>query len=148
MVVALYVLSIHYQFIHAQRHTKGQYRETIMQIAAVAGRDDLLYVRNEYDFFPARYYFGERRVFLAGRSYDEIPAFAGKVLIPPDRVREVPAASGARVFLLTNDHEWQEVSNAERARRGRGSVALPKASEAAPLTVEAPPLSSLLITPP
>ena len=34
MVAALYALSIHYQFIHAQRHTKGQYRETIMQIAA------------------------------------------------------------------------------------------------------------------
>ena len=48
MVAALYALSIHYQFIHAQRHTKGQYRETIMQIAAVAGRDDLLYVRNKY----------------------------------------------------------------------------------------------------
>ena len=89
-----------------------------MQIAAMAGRDDLLYVRDEYDFFPARYYFGERRVFLAGRGYGEIPAFAGKVLIPPDRVREVPAASGARVFLLTNDHEWQEVANADERVAG------------------------------
>ena len=109
MIAALYALSVQYQVIHAHRHSKGQYRETISQIAAIAGPDDVLYVRGEYDFFPAQYYFGERRVFLVGKGYDEIPAFAGKVLIPPDRVRAVPAASGARVFLLTNDHEWQAV---------------------------------------
>ena len=148
IVAALCALSVHYQIVHAHRHTKGRYRETIMQIAATAGRDDLLYVRSEYDFFPAQYYFGERQVFLAGRGYAEIPAFAGKVLIPPDRVREVPSASSARVFLLTNDHEWHEVDKPEPVRgAGRGSVAFPKTGEAAPLSIEAARPGSLFDTP-
>jgi hypothetical protein len=110
MIVALYALSIQYQVIHAHRHSKGQYRETISQIAAIAGPDDVLYVRGEYDFFPAQYYFGERRVFLESKGHDRIPAFAGKVLIPAERVRQVPETSRGRVFLLTNHREWQEVA--------------------------------------
>jgi len=110
MVAALYTLSIQYQVMHAHRHSKGQYRETIAQIAAIAGPDDVLYVRGEYDFFPAQYYFGERRVFLASKGYERIPAFAGKVLIPAERVREIPETSDGRVFVLTNDRQWQEVA--------------------------------------
>jgi uncharacterized membrane protein len=110
MIAALYAISIDYQVIHAHRHSKGQYRETISQIAAIAGPGDVLYVRGEYDFFPAQYYFGERRVFLVSKGYQQIPAFAGKVLIPAERVREIPENSGGRVFLLTNHREWQEVA--------------------------------------
>ena len=47
MIAALYALSIQYQVMHAHRHSKGQYRETIAQIAAIAGPDDVLYVRGD-----------------------------------------------------------------------------------------------------
>ena len=67
MLVALYALSIDYQIIHAQRHSKGQYRETILQIAAVAGRDDLLYVRSEYHLFSGAILF-RRRAGIPGRE--------------------------------------------------------------------------------
>jgi uncharacterized membrane protein len=147
MLFALFALSIDYQVIHAHRHSKGRYRETISQIAASAGREDVLYVRGQYDFFPAQYYFGEGRVFLSARDYDSIAAFAGKVLIPAEKVREIPAASAGRVFLLISHEEWQQVETPERARgAGRGSIAFPSTGEAARLRIETPPLGSSVST--
>jgi hypothetical protein len=103
LFAVLCALSLHYQVLQAHRHSKGVFRETITGIASEAGPEDLLYVRRELDFFPAQYYFDEHRVFVFGPEYDDIPAFAGRVLIPPSRVvHALPPGSG-RVYLLDGD---------------------------------------------
>jgi uncharacterized membrane protein len=105
MLTLLAGLAVHYQVLQAHRHTKGVFRETVGEIRKQAGPRDLLYVRSEFDFFPAQYYFDEARVFVLGRTYAEIWSFAGKVLIPPTRVVSTPTAS-ERAFLLRNEHEY------------------------------------------
>jgi hypothetical protein len=99
----LSALSLHYQVLQAQRHSKGGFRETIRAAASEAQPEDVLLVRHESDFFPAQYYFGESRVFVYGRRYEAIPAFQGKVLIPRDKVILTPPATSGRVFVLNGD---------------------------------------------
>jgi mannosyltransferase len=99
-------LAVLYQVIQAHRYSKGEYRETVRQIALQAGSSDVLYVENTGDFFPAQYYFGEARVFVFGRRYDDIPPYMGKVLIPPGRVVPTMPQPPARVFVLRNHREY------------------------------------------
>jgi hypothetical protein len=106
LLLVLSALAIRYQLLQLQHHSKGEYRNTIRAIASQAMPADLLYVRNELDFFPAQYYFGKERVFLYGRSYEEIPAYVGRVLIPRARLVSTKPAPPARAFVLQNDREY------------------------------------------
>jgi hypothetical protein len=106
LYVVLAALAIRYQLLQVGHHSKGEYRTTIRAIASQAQPADLLYVRSELDFFPAQYYFGPDRVFLYGRSYEELPAYVGRVLIPRERVIGTRPAPPARVFVLQNDREF------------------------------------------
>jgi hypothetical protein len=109
----LCALAVYYQVAQAHRYSKGEYRETIRQIAQQAGPDDLLYVRSELDFFPALYYFDPSRVFVSGRTYDQIPTYVGKVLMPPDRFVRMGSAAPSRVFVLQNDREYRTLARHE-----------------------------------
>ena len=109
-MAVLCALAVHYQALQAQRHSKGQYRETVNAIREQAGPQDVLYVRNELDFFPAQYYFDPDRVFIYGRRLEQIPPYVGKVLIPESVVVREMAAPPVRVFMLKNHGEFVKVA--------------------------------------
>lgn len=125
LLAVLCALAVLYQALQAHRHTKGAYRETLTQIARQAGPADVVYVRSELDFFPAQYYFGPSRVYIVGRKYEDIPAFMGKVLIPPASVVDGMPAPPTRVFLLKSHAEYVDlgppVLAARRADRSAGA---------------------------
>jgi uncharacterized membrane protein len=114
LVVVLFALSIGYQVAQAHRHTKGDYRGTITEIERQAQANDVLYVSNQLDFFPALYYFDSSRVYLVGHRIEEIAPYLGKVLIPAPRVIATLPDNAPPGFVLRNDHEF------ERAIGGTG----------------------------
>ena len=103
MFAVLCALSLFYQAVQAHRHSKGTLRETIARIATDARPEDRMYVGSELDFFPVQYYFGEGRVFVVGRDYDDIAAFTGKVLIPRSSVVQTLPAGAGRAYQLGED---------------------------------------------
>jgi uncharacterized membrane protein len=106
MLAVLCALAGYYQAAQADRHTKGEYRDTIRRIAAHSASTDVLCVSSALDFFPAQYYYDETRVFILGMPYDRIPSYVGKVLIPKARVLDAEGAGSIRGFLLKNDREY------------------------------------------
>ena len=64
---------------------------------------DVLYVTNELNFHPAQYYLDEGRVFIFGKSYEDIPQFVGKVLIPEEKIAASLPIYPRKAFILKDD---------------------------------------------
>jgi mannosyltransferase len=125
-LILLCALGVSYQVIQTHRHSKGEYRETMQAIGRQSGPRDLLYVRNELDFFPAQYYFDPSRVFVFGRSYDQIPTYVGRVLIPAENVLATLPEPSVRIFILQNDREYTSVSPIAVKQTSSGYVVEPQ----------------------
>jgi mannosyltransferase len=110
LVAVLFALSIGYQVAQAHRHSKGDYRGTITEIERQAQADDVLYVSNQLDFFPALYYYDASRVYLVGHRMEEIAPYVGKVLIPALQVIATLPENAAPGFVLRNDHEFERTT--------------------------------------
>jgi len=64
---------------------------------------DRVYVTDERDFQVAQYYLGEDRVFIYGKSYENLPAYIGKVLIDKDDIRnQLPLAPIKAAVIVHN----------------------------------------------
>ena len=100
-VIAFFVaFSFNYQKFQVQKRTKGNIRKTVAEISALMEKDDRLYVASELDYFTAQYYLDENRVYIYGKTYEEIPDFTGKVLIPKDRVITTLPVYPNKAFVL------------------------------------------------
>ena len=100
-VIAFFIaFSFNFQKLQVQKRTKGEVRKTIAEISSLMEKDDRLYVASELDYFTAQYYLDENRVYVYGKTYEEIPDFTGKVLIPPERVVSSLPVYPNRAFVL------------------------------------------------
>ena len=113
LVAVLCALSLGYQVAQAHRHTKGDYRTTISEIERQARADDVLYVSNQLDFFPALYYFDASRVYLVGHRMEDIAPYVGKVLIPAPRVIATLPENAPPGFVLRSDHEFERLARTQ-----------------------------------
>lgn len=86
LIGLLLIVSVHYTIAETGHRTKANLARSIGEIRQIAHTNDLLYVTSELDFFPAQFYFGAENVYVYNKTYDSIPNFVGKVLIPPERV--------------------------------------------------------------
>lgn len=82
---------------------KPDIRKTISEIKKLAKKDDFLYVTNELDFFTAQYYFDENRVYIYGKTYDDIPDYVGKILIPKEKISTNLPVYPKKAFILKAD---------------------------------------------
>lgn len=98
-------LNFHSQQIKDRK--KSDLRTLIRQAKFVANPDDVMYVINELDYFPAQYYFGEDRVYVYGKSYEEIPNYVGKVLIAKSRFISALPVYPKKAFILTSDSRYE-----------------------------------------
>lgn len=100
-VIAFFVaFSFNYQKLQVQKRTKGDIKQTVAEISALMEKDDRLYVTSELDYFTAQYYLDENRVYIYGKTYEEIPDFTGKVLIPATRVATTLPVYPNKAFVL------------------------------------------------
>lgn len=107
----LIVYSWQYQTIQLEGRAKGTIDSTIKTIQTMASQDDVLYVTSELDFMVAQYYFGEDRVYIYNKPYDEIPQYVGKILIPESSVTDDLQPYPKKTFILTSETEYQVGSN-------------------------------------
>jgi hypothetical protein len=105
--ILLVMVSLNFHSQQIKDRKKSDLRKLIRQAKFVANPDDVMYVINELDYFPAQYYFGENRVYIYGKSYEEIPNYVGKVLIPKLRFVSSLPVYPKKAFILISDSRYE-----------------------------------------
>ncbi|MDO9028416.1 MAG: hypothetical protein Q7U68_06110, partial [Candidatus Roizmanbacteria bacterium] len=106
LIAILFVLTINYNQLQLTYRTKGNFRKTLMEIEALSKENDLVYVTSDLDFFTAQYYLDENKVYIYGKSYEEIPAYSGKVLIPKEKIASTLPFYPQKAFILNSDGQY------------------------------------------
>lgn len=94
---------LQYNVAQIDHRKKGDVRSLIRKINLSISPNDLIYVENELDFHTAQYYFDPSRVFIYRKTYEEIPQYVGKVLIPNSQVVSILPAYPKKAFIIHND---------------------------------------------
>lgn len=104
---ALFILTLHYNTIQVNTRTKAPINSTVKEIESQMKSGDLLYVTSELNFHPAEYYLGEQRVFIYGKTYEEIPQYVGKILIPKDKMITSLPIYPHKAFILKDNLTYE-----------------------------------------
>lgn len=100
LFVFLVLLSLKFQGFQIAYRQKTNMAKTIHEIKQLSKPQDVLYVLDELDFHTAEYYFDEKRVFIYHKSYEDLPNYIGKVLIPKEKITQRLPLYPAKAFLL------------------------------------------------
>ncbi len=106
VVGLLIAVTLYYQGLQVAYRRKADLRKTIGEIKLLMSKGDKLYVSSEQDFFTAQYYLDENRVYVWGKTYQEIPDYVGKVLIPKQKVVRILPFYPNKAFVLTRDGNY------------------------------------------
>lgn len=102
--LALYFIAFTaYNTMQIEFRKKADFPTVMKEINTLAGKNDYVYVDNELNFHPAQYYFDPKRVYIIGKTYEEIPEYVGKVLIPEDRIVSMPPRYPIKAFIIHDD---------------------------------------------
>ena len=103
VVVLLILLTLKYNNLQVANRKKAPVRQVAREVKAQTNSGDLVYVTDILDFHTAQYYFGEDRVFIYNKSYEDIPAFVGKVLIPKEKIAYFLPLYPKKAFIIFGD---------------------------------------------
>lgn len=106
VITLVFILLFNFQKMELKEHKKSNYRSIMTEIKHLAKPGDIMYVTSELDYFTAQYYFDRNRVFIYGKTYDQIPEFVGKVLIPESRLVNSLPKYPNKAFILTSDSHY------------------------------------------
>ena len=106
LIILLLLLSLNYQKLQLKYRKKYDLRKSLREIQAIANKKDLIYVIDGLDFFTAQYYLDENKVYIYGKSYEEIPVYNGKVLIPKEKIALTLPFYPQKAFILNSDGSY------------------------------------------
>lgn len=101
--IVLIFFLLQYNVAQVAHKKKGDVRSLIIKISPNITPNDSIYVENELDFHTVQYYFDPSRVFIYRKTYEEIPQFVGKVLIPNSHVVSTLPSYPKKAFVIHND---------------------------------------------
>jgi uncharacterized membrane protein len=87
--IAIFLLLIEWTWnfdkLNLKYRSKRNIAPVVKEVMSLAGKDDLIYTESELDYHLIQYYMGKDkdRLRIYGKTYEEIPAYVGKVIIPP-----------------------------------------------------------------
>jgi hypothetical protein len=108
VLIAIFLfLNVQLQMTQMEYRSRGHLKETIQTIQQNASEEDVIYVTSELNFMVAQYYFDERKVYIYGKTYEEIPNYVGKVLIPAERVTQKFPPYPQKAFIIQDDLSYE-----------------------------------------
>lgn len=103
---------LQFNSLQLEHRERGHMKSIVPQVQTMLGNQDAIFVTSELDLMEAQYYFGERRVFIFGRRYEDIPQYVGKVLIPEDRIAtSYPVFPGKAIIISERKHKTVQVQS-------------------------------------
>ncbi|MDA1316559.1 MAG: hypothetical protein O3B87_00865 [bacterium] len=100
----LFVIHL-YSPLNIQYHTKRSVSPLYAEVNVIRAPIDVIYLTSELDFHLAQYYIDDE-VFIFGKSYDEIPQYVGKTLIPESKVLQTLPLYPIKAFII--HYDWYE----------------------------------------
>lgn len=100
-LAALFLATFHYQSLQVKHRTKANYSRMIREIKNQTRPNDVIYVTDELDYFPAQYYFDQKKVYIYQKDYSQIRDYVGKVLIPKEALVHTLPYYPKRAFVIT-----------------------------------------------
>lgn len=113
MIIFLTIILI---FSSLYQKTQIKYRQkkridlVVKEIKQLAKKNDLLYVEDYLDYFPAVYYFNDQnRVYIYNSEikYEEIPYYVGKILIPKYKIINKLPIYPKKAFILKSNLSYE-----------------------------------------
>lgn len=106
-VIILFLFTVQFNVIEYKLRQRDTTREVIAKIKPVADIDDYVYVQSELDYMTAQYYFNETHVKIYGKTYEEIPSYVGKVIIPESAVATEFPKFPHKAYLITGPDTYE-----------------------------------------
>lgn len=106
-LIVIFALTLSYNQTQIKFREKDDFRKTAGEIKVLTGINDKIYVTSELNFHNAQYYFGESKVFIYNKSFEEIPWYVGKVLIPKEKVINSLPIYPAKAFVIKDDLSYE-----------------------------------------
>ena len=106
VVAFILAVSLNYNRLQIKERKKANFKTSVNEIKALMKKDDALYVTNELDFFTVQYYSADNRVYIWGKTYEEIPAYVGKALIPKEKLTQSLPLYPRKAFVLSTDGQY------------------------------------------
>lgn len=106
-VLILLFFTIQFNTIEFKMRNRDTTREVIEKIKPLTDRDDYIYVQTELDYMTAQYYFSETHVKIYGKTYEEIPSYVGKVIIPESAVATEFPKFPHKAYLITGKNSYE-----------------------------------------
>lgn len=106
LIIILTIYSINYQSLQIKYRRKTDLRKTYKEIAKLLKKDDLVYLTSELDFFVAQYYINENQVFIYNKTYQEIPQYVGKILIPENKIIQTLPIYPKKAFIIDSSGKY------------------------------------------
>ncbi len=100
LFVFLLVKTNDYTKLNIRYHYKHNVAGISNEIKNLLKPEDYAYVSSELDYHLYQYYIGESRIKIYGKTYDEIPSYVGKVLIPKEALTSSFPNHPHRAFLI------------------------------------------------
>jgi len=107
LLVILMTFSLQYSVLQINMRDKGDIRKPLMEIKRSMVQGDVLLVTHEFNFHPAEYYLNDSQVYIFGKTYEEIPWFVGKVLIPENKITNSIPSYPRKAFILKEDLTYE-----------------------------------------
>ncbi|MEN9328509.1 MAG: putative rane protein [Candidatus Parcubacteria bacterium] len=102
----LIIMTLYYQKLQIKHYAKDNLAATIAEMKSIANKNDVLYVTDVLQFHVAQYYFDKDKVYIFNKSYNEIPRYVGKILIPADRTTTQLPIYPVKAFVLYEDGHY------------------------------------------
>lgn len=106
LLILVFLLSFSYQLLQLTFRKKFDFRKKIQEMKLVVSKNDLIYITNDLDYFTVQYYLPDNKVYIYGKSYQDIPAYNGKVLIPQDRIASTLPFYPKKAFILNSNGDY------------------------------------------
>lgn len=116
LLIVLLLLTINFHTQQVKDRKKSDLRRIFKEIKYLAKPTDVVYVTNELNFFTGQYYFArystvpgfdENRVYIYGKSSEEIPDYVGKILMLKSKFVNTLPIYPNKAFVLTSDSNYE-----------------------------------------
>jgi len=101
----LILLTFNYQKLLIEHRKKIDINKPLKEIKSISNKNDLIYT-DDLDFFTTQYYLKNRNIYIYGKSYEDIPAYNGKVLIPKENVANNLPFYPRKAFIMNSNGQY------------------------------------------
>lgn len=105
MFLVLFICTMYYQKSNIVFKEKKNNAPMYAEIKKLLKPGDKVFT-DDYDFHVAQYYLGEENVFIYGKTYDAIPSYIGKVLVPKEKIMNTLPYYPNRAFIIKHNEQY------------------------------------------